>query len=57
MKKKYNHLTLEQRSNIEALLKAKVSKKEIAHVLGISESTLYREIKPKFLIREFLRVN
>ena len=45
MKKKYNHLTLGQRSNIEALLKAKVSKKEIAHVLGISESTLYREIK------------
>ena len=45
MKKKYNHLTLEQRSNIEALLKANVSKKEIAHVLGISESTLYREIK------------
>ncbi len=45
MKKKYNHLTLEQRTSIGTLLKANVSKKEISKVLGISESTLYRELK------------
>lgn len=45
MKKKYNHLTLEQRYGIEMMLKANTPKKSIAKVIGIPESTLYRELK------------
>ena len=42
---KYNHLTSEQRYTIEVLLRQKKSRKEIAQTIGISESTLSREIR------------
>jgi IS30 family transposase len=42
---KYHQLTSEQRSQIFALLQNKVSKKEIARIVGCSLSTLYRELK------------
>ena len=41
----YKQLTSEQRYVISALLKRKVSKKEIAKEFGVSVSTIYREIK------------
>ena len=41
----YKQLTSEQRYVISALLKRKVSKKEIAKEIGVSMSTIYREIK------------
>ncbi len=41
----YKQLTSEQRYVISALLKRKVSKKEIAKEIGVSVSTIYREIK------------
>lgn len=48
---KYKQLSLEQRYEISAFLKAGMSKKEIAKRIGVSLSTLYREIarngKPK----------
>ena len=42
---KYNHLTSEQRYTIEVLLRQRKSRKEIAQTIGISESTLSREIR------------
>ena len=41
----YKQLTLEQRSQIFALLQRKSPRKEIAHIVGISQSTLSRELK------------
>lgn len=42
---KYHHLTAEQRYTIDVLLRQKKSRKEISQTIGISESTLSREIK------------
>ncbi|WP_036893137.1 helix-turn-helix domain-containing protein, partial [Hoylesella timonensis] len=42
---KYHQLTSEQRSQIFALLQKKTGRKEIAAIIGISQSTLSREIK------------
>ena len=42
---KYNHLTAEQRYTIYVLLRQKKSRKEIAGTIGISQSTLCRELK------------
>ena len=42
---KYNHLTAEQRYAIDVLLRQKKSRKEIAQTIGVSESTLCRELK------------
>lgn len=42
---KYNQLTSQQRSQIFALLQRKTSRKEIARIVGCSESTLSREIR------------
>ena len=41
----YNQLTSEQRSQITALLTTKINNKEIANILGVHISTIYREIK------------
>ena len=41
----YKQLTSEQRSQIFALLQKKTARKEIADIVGISQSTLSREIK------------
>ena len=41
----YHQLTSEQRSQIFALLQKKTARKEIADIVGISQSTLLREIK------------
>lgn len=41
----YNQLTLQQRSVISALLQSQKSKKEIAEIVGVNISTIYREIK------------
>jgi len=43
----YKQLTSEQRSQIFALLQRKSPRKEIAHIVGISQSTLSRELKRK----------
>ncbi len=43
--KKYGHLTLEERSQIEVLLKLKYSQREIAKLLCRSQSTISDEIK------------
>ena len=45
MSKKYNHLSLEQRYQIEALLKAGHSQKEIANILEVHPSTICRELR------------
>lgn len=42
---KYNHLTSEQRYTIDVLLQQKKSRKEICETIGISQSTLCRELK------------
>ena len=42
---KYNHLTAEQRYTIDVLLRQKKSRKEIAQTIGVSQSTLCRELK------------
>jgi IS30 family transposase len=42
---KYSQLTQEQRYQIYALLKMEHSKAQIASVLGINRSTIYREVK------------
>lgn len=44
-RKKFKHLTIAKRGQIEALLKLGVSKVEIAKQVGISRSTLYEELK------------
>ena len=41
----YNQLIPEQRSQIFALLQSKTEKKVIASIVGVSVSTIYREIK------------
>ncbi len=41
---KYHHLTSEQRYTIDVLLRQKKSRKEIAQVIGVSQSTLSREL-------------
>ena len=41
----YKQLTSEQRSQIFALLQRKYPRKEIARIVGISQSTLSRELK------------
>ena len=41
----FKHLTKTQRNQLESLLKAKVSKKEISKILDVHISTIYREIK------------
>lgn len=42
---KYKHLTSEQRYTIDVLLRQKKSRKEISQTIGVSQSTLCREIK------------
>jgi transposase, IS30 family len=42
---KYSQLTREQRYQIEALKKAKTTQNEIAQIVGVSASTISREIK------------
>ena len=42
---RYHHLTSEQRYTIYVLLRQKKSRKEISQTIGISESTLSREIR------------
>ena len=42
---KYTQLTSEQRSQIFALLQKETGRKEIAAIVGISQSTLSREIR------------
>lgn len=41
----YKQLTSEQRSQIFALFQRKSPRKEIAHIVGITQSTLSRELK------------
>ena len=41
----YKQLTSEQRSQISALLASKTPRKEIAKIVGVSESTISRELK------------
>ena len=43
--KKYNHLTAEQRYQIEVLIAAEKTQKAIAELVGVSESTISRELK------------
>ena len=45
MKKRFNHLSWTKRLQLEALLKAKTSVREIAQTLGVHISTVYREMK------------
>lgn len=45
MEKNYTHLSLEQRYQIESLLKAGISQKQIALQLGVHPSTICRELK------------
>ena len=45
MGRQFKHLSKTQRNQFEMLLKANVSKKEIADYLGVNLSTVYREIK------------
>lgn len=44
-KRKFKHLTMKERGQIEILLKEKMAKIKIAKIIGISRSTLYEEIK------------
>lgn len=41
----YKHLTSEQRYTLDVLLKQKTQKKIIAASIGVSESTISREIR------------
>lgn len=41
----YHHLTLSDRRTIEKMLRMKYTKKAIAEVVGVSETTIYREIR------------
>ena len=45
MRRQFKHLSKTQRNQLEMLLRANVHKKEIAEYLGVSLSTVYREIK------------
>jgi len=42
---KYKQLSLEQRSQLQLLLKMGISKKKLAEELGVHRSTVYRELK------------
>ena len=44
MTKKYSHLNQEQRYQMEALIKAQTRKMDIASIIGVSKSTVYREL-------------
>ena len=45
MRRQFKHLSKTQRNQLEMLLRANLSKREIANYLGVSISTVYREIK------------
>jgi transposase, IS30 family len=45
MTKKYSHLVPSQRYQLEALLATGISKVEIAKIIGVNKSTIYRELK------------
>jgi len=45
MSKNYTHLSIDQRYQIEALLKTEVTKKEIANIVHVHPSTITRELK------------
>ena len=45
MRTQFNHLTKTKRLQLESYLKINLSKKEIAKLLGVHISTIYREIK------------
>lgn len=45
MGKTFNHLTMTQRIQIETLYKQGVPVKEIAKIIGVAKSTVYRELK------------
>ena len=45
MKKNHTHLSIDQRYQIEALLKTEIAKKEIAHIVDVHPSTITRELK------------
>ena len=45
MSKNYNQLSSEQRYQIEALIKAESTQKEIANIIGVHPSTICRELK------------
>jgi len=45
MSKNYNQLSSEQRYQIEALLQNEATQKEIAQIIGVSPSTVCRELK------------
>lgn len=44
-RREFQHLTSEKRAQIEILLRAGISKVQIARMVGISRSTLYNELK------------
>ena len=44
-RRKFHHLTKIQRGQIEAMMRLRISKIEIAAQVGISRSTLYEELK------------
>lgn len=43
--KKYKHLAPEQRYQLSALLETKTNKTQIAEIIGVDRSTIYRELK------------
>ena len=45
MTKNYTHLSIDQRYQIEALLKTGITQKEIACIVGVDPSTITRELK------------
>jgi len=45
MSKDYTHLSIDQRYQIEALLKTEITQKEIAGIVGVHPSTITRELK------------
>ena len=45
MKREFKHLSKTQRNQLEMLIRANVSKKQIAEYIGVNLSTVYREIK------------
>ena len=53
MGRNFCHLTCTQRLQLESLLKLKTPVKEICKILGVSNSTIYREIKRG----EYKRIN
>lgn len=50
---KYKQLSLEQRYVISTLLKRNISKKEIADEIGVSPSTIYRELERNGNVRSY----